>query len=402
MRSQSTGSSHEVSAPSIRVTDEEATGGYADVHNGVMPSHSVGTSDETSIGIHRRSKEETENVHEDLGTEAFYKKSPVLLHHPSSSLGLQTASASRHANELEWKPPDDNPFVNPPLPSRVRSGDSSPENSLAQSGLRRSNTSVTSSITGGRASLASTVTSVPMEQSGSSATQEPQDARYALATVDNEVNVALNSEADDGLDDSFDGLADESLFVDNENADAVIENNERGIPPITPENVPPGHTRQQVLQYLMLKPKAPLERCICYGLQRDDLSRLVREHKHTSSKIRSMFKSNPSPLHYAALFGEVEAARQIIAIDAKLMDIKTHAMLFFTMGTPFHWAVLSRQAEAVDLFLKARPESLQTLAEAPDMSQDMYKWCTESTVSDEERDHGTYVPEQTTGTASSP
>ncbi|KAK5170208.1 uncharacterized protein LTR77_004794 [Saxophila tyrrhenica] len=156
---------------------------------------------------------------------------------------------------------------------------------------------------------------------------------------------------------------------------------------------PLGLSRKEILSGLMLKPKTALDKAICYE-SKEQVTALIHTHPKPSSGLRRIFKSSPSPLHYAALFGEVDAARQILELGTRLMEVTTHAMIFYTLGSPFHWAVLSRQAAVVDLFLTKRPEVLHTLAMCPDMSSDMYKWWCSCTISETEQSHGSHIPEE--------
>ena len=125
---------------------------------------------------------------------------------------------------------------------------------------------------------------------------------------------------------------------------------------------PLGLSRTTILSNLKLKPKTRLSIAICHGSEEEELIRLLAEHPRQSLGIRKLFKTDPpSPLHYAALFGEVDIARRILSTSDSLIDANGWIPIHYDSESPFHWAVLTLQAEVIDLFLTARPSSLETL-----------------------------------------
>lgn len=154
-------------------------------------------------------------------------------------------------------------------------------------------------------------------------------------------------------------------YLSQNNASPIIPHTPPAHPPVPPPSNSQPLSRQQILDKVGCQPRDALEEAVCSG-DAITLASLLHKRKHSwRTKLRG--RSRPervTALHFAALFGEVDMARRLLAANFGINEVPYG---YSNPLTPLAFAVGARQTDMVDFLLNngARPpegESWSTLA----------------------------------------
>lgn len=144
-------------------------------------------------------------------------------------------------------------------------------------------------------------------------------------------------------------------------------------------------SRKEILDKVGCQPRDSIEEAVCAG-DHAAFARLLNKKKDSwRSKLRK--RSRPervTALHFAALFGEIDMARRLLAADFNVNEVPFG---YSTSLTPLKFAIGARQVEMVE-FLTAcgakptSPDSWSTMA-----GQLMNRSWLEKTMSESEKEH---------------
>ena len=154
-------------------------------------------------------------------------------------------------------------------------------------------------------------------------------------------------------------------------------------------------SRMKILEKVGCQPRDRIEQAACDGDQSALTTLLDRKKDFWRSKLRKRVRpERVTALHFAALFGEVDMIRRLLASG---FDINEAPYGYTTNQTPLKFAIGARQADTVEFLIMngarpSNPDTWSTLA-----GQLMNRSWLMKTMSETEKEDKDYIPDQIIG-----